>query len=143
MADSTKTRPEIMGEDQDLLFVYGSLRHRNANPMARYLWETGTVAGEGSFPGELYMVSWYPGAVHRPHAVARVHGIILKMKDAMETLKYLDRYEGFGPQFSTPPEFIREFIPIQTENGTAYCWIYLFNQSTDGLEPIEGGVWNP
>ncbi len=111
------------------LFVYGTLMRGFDNPFAVRLHAHATFVAEGFFPGQLYRVSWYPGAVYEPESATKVYGEIYQLHDFQELMRELDDYEDVKEQ-EADSLYLRRLIPIQTENGALYTsWVYLYNQS--------------
>jgi len=120
------------------LFIYGSLLEAD-NEFGRYLKQHATIYKPGKFKGKLYDVGEYPGAVYLPDSDYNVHGIIIKLNDVEETLKYIDDYEGFGNDQSQPNLFIRKLLTVQTADENVKCWVYLYNHPTSHLKQILSG----
>jgi gamma-glutamylcyclotransferase (GGCT)/AIG2-like uncharacterized protein YtfP len=122
----------------DKLFIYGSLLESD-NEFGRYLKQHATIYKRGNFKGKLYDVGEYPGAVHLPDTDHKVHGIIIKLEDVDQTLKYIDDYEGFGYDQLQPNLFIRKLLTVQAENKNVKCWVYLYNHPTAHFKQILSG----
>ena len=120
------------------LFIYGSLLETD-NEFGRYLKKHATIYKPGKFKGKLYDVGDYPGALHLPDTDYKVHGMIIKLDDVEETLKYIDDYEGFGEDQLQPNLFIRKLLTVQTADGNVKCWVYLYNHPTTHLKQILSG----
>ena len=124
----------------DFLIVYGTLRPPFDNQFALYLRNRSRCVGEGTFVGRVFNMGSYPGAIYQQSVDTRVCGTVYDIGNQKETtLTYLDYYEGVGDDFEQPTEFIRAIIPVQVNNQTAECWVYLYNLSTDGKPIIESG----
>lgn len=126
----------------DHLFVYGTLKKGFENETAQYLQSTQIFLGKGYFPGLLFQVSFYPGAVYVPNGKTVVYGHFFKIiqhKD--ELIARLDRYEGVGPEFSQPNEYIRRVIPVTYENKKVKALTYLYNLPFSEYPVIENGVF--
>lgn len=120
------------------LFIYGSLL-KSDNEFGRYLKKHATIYKPGKFKGKLYDVGEYPGAVHLPDTDYKVYGMIIKLDDIEETLKYIDDYEGFGEYQLQPNLFIRKLLTVQTADGNVKCWVYLYNHPITHLKQILSG----
>ena len=122
------------------LFVYGTLRRGFSNPYAQVLQQNATWIGKGTFPGVLYQISWYPGAIYTPDSLSKVQGEIYELtQNADQIVQELDKYEDITAENS---EYIRDIIPVYTEDGRViHCWTYLFNQPVNGLQLIEDGYF--
>ena len=124
------------------LFVYGTLLNAD-NEFAIYLKNNCSFYANGKFKGRLYDIGEYPGAIADDLYTGYIYGSIFMMKDAVSALKYLDDYEGFGPEQEQPNLFVRELMEIDSDNGIISCWCYLYNLPVDGLKLIvSGNYWN-
>ena len=113
------------------LFVYGTLR-RGADQ--HDLLDGATAIGEATWPGRLFGVAHYPGAVLSSDPRDSVRGEVyaLAPTSASQLLARLDRYEG--------PEFRRERTNVRLGDGTRVeSWIYLYVAPVDGLRRIGSG----
>lgn len=111
------------------LFVYGTLMRGFDNPCAVRLHAHATLVAEGFFPGQLYRVSWYPGAVYEPKSATKVYGEIYHLHDFQGLMQELDDYEDVKEQ-EPDSLYVRRLVPVWTENGAIYTsWVYLYNQS--------------
>lgn len=129
-------------ESSEYLFVYGTLLSQSNLPIASFLEQNSKIVSKGSFPGLLYDVGTYPGAVYIPGSKQKVHGLILQISNAAGILKRLDTYEETGSEFKQPNEFIRILIPVQDINAKEYhCWAYLYNYSVDKKIRIPSGKY--
>ncbi|WP_128547389.1 gamma-glutamylcyclotransferase family protein [Larkinella soli] len=114
-----------------LLFVYGTLLSASNHPMAATLRQLGERVGPGHFPGRLFHLGGYPGAVYEPEAATLVHGEIHRLTDPERSLPLLDDYEG--------DEYARALVPVRTEGGLVDCWTYLFIRPTAPFRLITSG----
>ena len=129
-------------ESPEYLFVYGTLLNQSNLPIASFLGQNSKIVSEGSFPGLLYEIGTYPGAVYIPGSKQKVHGLILQISNPTDIFKRLDTYEETGPEFEQPNEFIRKLIPVQGINAKKYhCWVYLYNHSIDKKILISSGKY--
>jgi gamma-glutamylcyclotransferase (GGCT)/AIG2-like uncharacterized protein YtfP len=124
------------------IFVYGTLKSGFNNPFAKILKEHARFIGEGSFPGRLFRVSWYPAAVFESDSQKQVMGEIYQLVTKPEfVLNELDKYEDISPEDS---EYIRTTIDVTLSDGKVIsCFVYLFNQATDDLDELENGRFDP
>ena len=121
------------------LFVYGTLMRDFENPFATKLRAGATFIAEGFFPGELYRLSWYPGAVYGPESATKVYGEIYQLHYFQRLIQELDDYEDVKER-EQDSLYIRRPIPIRTENGAIYiCSTYLYNQSLDNATLLTSG----
>lgn len=134
-----------MAEHADYLMVYGTLRPSFTNPFAQYLHRCCRYVGEGSFPGLLFDLGAYPGAIYRPDQTGFVWGSVFALNSLSATvLPRLDEYEGVGVGFDWPTEYVRTVIPVHCNGETLSCWVYLYNLPVGGLPVIQSGNYlNP
>ena len=110
-----------------------------ANSFAATLRAGATFVRIGSFPGELYRVSWYPGAVYLPEHEGRVWGEVYQLHDFATLIRELDVYEDVFPD-EARSLYIRRQVPVVLEEGSnLICWTYLFNQSLENATLIPDG----
>ncbi len=125
--------------DTPYLFVYGTLKRGFDNPFSGQLSNTSEYIGEGCFPGKLYLVSWYPGALYVAEAASFVHGEIYRMSHAERLLRLLDEYEEVLPD-PGKSLYVRKIVPVLTQDGTTLSsWAYLYNQPAEGLQELPDG----
>lgn len=129
-----------MNSNCKYLFIYGTLLDAD-NEFGAYLRANSSPVATGSFPGMLYDMGEYPGAIHQPDTGSQVYGKILKLANNPEVLKTIDRYEGFGEGEQQPNLFIRQVIAVTTYIGVIDCWVYTYNLSTDGFPQIPSGKY--
>lgn len=110
------------------IFVYGTLKRGHENPVAQYFHSHSQWVGEGKFAGIIKDLGEYPAAIFDPTAKGFVYGEIFKMNDPKSVLKILDQYEGVGPDFPQPNEYVRTTCPVTMGEETIDCWVYLYNQ---------------
>ncbi len=121
------------------LFVYGTLRRSFENPFSKQLQSSSTYIAEGTFPGSLYLVTWFPAAVYSPDSSLPVYGEIYRMNEPGRLLPALDEYEDVhaDPEQSL---YIRKMIPVLTPDKRIFnCWTYLYNRSVEGLQQLRSG----
>ncbi|MEQ8524563.1 gamma-glutamylcyclotransferase family protein [Gracilimonas sp.] len=124
----------------NLLFVYGTLMKGFENPVARHLHSTQNFLGEAYFPGLLFKVSFYPGAVCIPDSENKVYGHLFKItQNQKQLLQKLDDYEGIGTQFKQPNEFKRDVIPVFFKGQSLTAYTYLFNAPYNQYPVITSG----
>jgi gamma-glutamylcyclotransferase (GGCT)/AIG2-like uncharacterized protein YtfP len=121
------------------LFVYGTLMRGFDNPFAAQLRAHATFVAEGYFPGRLYRISWYPGAVYEVESPTKVWGEIYQLLDFQNLIPKLDAYEDVQ-ELDSESLYVRRQKPIWTENGSLFvCWIYLYNQSLTNALLLKNG----
>lgn len=124
----------------DYLFVYGTLLQNAWTEMSVFLQKQSIVLAEGWFPGYLYRIDWYPGAIYDEKSDYKVFGTIVQLNDTAKVLRVLDEYEELGDRFPQPHEYRREIVSVNSENGTVFsCWTYLYNRPVDPYPLIETG----
>jgi gamma-glutamylcyclotransferase (GGCT)/AIG2-like uncharacterized protein YtfP len=128
-----------MRTNPEYLFTYGTLMSAFKNPFSAKLSEHANCIGPGSFPGKLYRISWYPGAVYQAGVQEKVYGEIYQINESANIWPELDDYEEIQKD-ETLSLYVRRQIPVLFPDGsTLKCWTYLYNQSTAGLPLIENG----
>ncbi|MGA1561792.1 MAG: gamma-glutamylcyclotransferase family protein [Gammaproteobacteria bacterium] len=115
-------------EPCDLLFVYGTLRRSSAHPIARWLRLNSTFLGEAKTSGELIDLGAYPGMIDTSHPNKNVSGDLFRLHNTQAALKRLDRYEGCGPGFRSPTEYVRILRNVSHNGERVEAWLYLYNQ---------------
>jgi gamma-glutamylcyclotransferase (GGCT)/AIG2-like uncharacterized protein YtfP len=125
----------------DLLFVYGTLRPGNANPMAAYLAAHAEFVTDGWFQGQMYQISYYPGVIASDQPDDRVFGEVYRLNDAQAALAVLDDYEECGTQHTQPAEYQRVKTHILASDGRVLepVWIYLYQWPLVGKARIASG----
>lgn len=125
--------------NDEFLFVYGTLLQRTDTEMFRCLSKHADLVGPSVFQGRMFMIDWYPGVIESDDPAHKVHGEVYCLNNPA-VLEQLDRYEGVGPEFPQPAEYIRELRNVTCDNGESLtAWIYLYNHPTDGFEQITSG----
>jgi gamma-glutamylcyclotransferase (GGCT)/AIG2-like uncharacterized protein YtfP len=126
--------------NDDLLFVYGTLRRDMRNEMYHLLARYAEFVAEGTYQGRLYQIDDYPGAVPSENPEEQVHGEVYALREPEIVLAKLELYEECGPGFSNPTEYVRRQERITLQNGTAcYAWVYVYNRPTTKLVQISSG----
>ena len=104
------------------LFVYGTLRFEYPNPLAVKLKSQAIFICEGSAPGVLYDLGWYPGAVFNDDVRTRVIGEVIALGNAERLMAQLDDYEAIP---EPNKRFRRVVIKVRLERGgTVEAWTY-------------------
>lgn len=126
--------------EQEFLFVYGTLRLQAGRAMGRWLARHADYVGSGTVRGRLYLVTDYPGCVASSDPQDCVRGEVYRLRYPAATLARLDEYEGYGPRFPTPNEFIRSRQHVRlASTAIIIAWIYLYNLPFDTLPRIDSG----
>lgn len=128
-----------MSSHANFLFTYGTLMQGFSNPFAERLHTLSTFIGKGSFPGTLYKVEWYPGAVYQPENRNRIYGEVYKLTVPEILFPELDDYEDIFEN-EEKSLYLRRIIPVVMDGGSFLnCWVYLYNQEVKDLEIIKSG----
>jgi len=129
-----------MIDTSTFLFVYGTLRPVFDNSFSLYLRQRSHYVGDGSFSGQLYDLGSYPGAIYQKNSPTSVFGTVYDISKNNETvLTYLDYYEGVGPEFESPTEYVRVIVPVMCNERLLNCWAYVYNYPSEGRPLIESG----
>jgi gamma-glutamylcyclotransferase (GGCT)/AIG2-like uncharacterized protein YtfP len=111
------------------LFAYGTLRKACARLTTRPLLNRLALVGPATFPGRLYDLGSYPGAVFDGDSDSRVVGDVLQLPADGKTLHELDDYEGYLPNRPAESLFARELIPAKlSDRSERLCWVYLYQR---------------
>ena len=130
-----------MAVSPEYLFVYGTLMHGFNNPFAEKLHASSVFIGNGSFPGLLYQIDWYPGAIYKKDSKSVVYGEVYQLQNAPDLILELDEYEEVLEDESVSL-YVRRIIPVKVENESFLdCWVYLYSQSVADLRRIETGIF--
>ena len=129
-----------MEDTSKYLFVYGTLLDEK-NEYGAYLKNNSIYYNEGKLQGELYDIGDYPGAINLTECDTWVHGLIFTVSDLSAVLKVLDDYEGFGEECAQPNEFVRKLLPVEADNDTINCWVYLYNLPVENFRHIKSGKY--
>lgn len=124
----------------NLLFAYGFLKREfQGNQMTQTPPFLFHYIGDGYFPGRMYLVEDFPGAIYLPEWTGQVHGEILKLENAEKALSILDEYEHAAPLIQEDPWYSRQLRSVTTATGVVKCWVYEYRHHTDGLQEIKDG----
>lgn len=125
------------------LFVYGTLRKGFDNEVACHLHRMQTYVGLGNFPGKLFRISFYPGAVYLPKSDSMVQGDLFKITTKPTSLfSILDEYEGVGSNYPGQPEFERKQIPINFDQQQIHAHCYLFRGDHSKYPLLPSGIFS-
>jgi gamma-glutamylcyclotransferase (GGCT)/AIG2-like uncharacterized protein YtfP len=109
--------------------------------MGERLGREARLIGEGSLPGRLYKVDWYPGLVEAATTGERVYGEVYALSDPPRTLRWLDAYEGVTGD-AEQRDYVRGERPVWLAGGAKIsCWVYLYCRDVSGLVFLPGGRW--
>jgi len=124
------------------LFVYGTLRKGGGSPLHELLATQAHFEGEAKWPGVLYQISTYPGAVASRQPAQHVRGELYALADAVRAFELLDAHEECGATDPQPHLFVRQRHPVTTAAGhSVKAWLYVYNRRVDGLRKIDSGDW--
>jgi gamma-glutamylcyclotransferase (GGCT)/AIG2-like uncharacterized protein YtfP len=124
----------------EYLFVYGTLRRDAAGTPHPLLASGSLFVGEALCRGRLYRIDDYPGLVASSSPTDLVRGEVYEIDEPRDLLPRLDDYEGCGPRFPRPTEFVRRSRAVWLDDNTLLAaWVYLYNRGTAGLVRIESG----
>jgi gamma-glutamylcyclotransferase (GGCT)/AIG2-like uncharacterized protein YtfP len=124
----------------DLLFVYGTLMRGFDHPMAQLLSRSADFIGEARCQGRLYRVKHYPGLVLSGDPTDAVFGELYRLRAPDELLREFDMYEACGEGFAEPTEYIRQMLPVTSDDrAPSEAWTYLYNWPVAHLPRIISG----
>jgi gamma-glutamylcyclotransferase (GGCT)/AIG2-like uncharacterized protein YtfP len=124
----------------DLLFVYGTLMRGFDHPMAQLLSRSADFLGPARCRGRLYLVKHYPGLLLSDDPADVVFGELYRLPAPNELLREFDRYEACGEGFAEPTEYVRQMLPVTSEDGAvSEAWTYLYNWPFAHLPHIASG----
>ncbi len=119
-------------DNEEYLFVYGTLRSQMNDPLHRLLEKDAILVGTGTFQGKLYDLGRYPGVVPSRGKTDRVIGEIYRFGEFKRAFEILDEYEGH--------RFKRRRVTIIQEDGKSITsWIYLYARSVKRRPLIPSG----
>ena len=128
-------------KNKHYLFVYGTLMKQSSHPMAAFVLSNCSFIGKATIPGELYQISWYPGALYIPDSVSVVEGDLYELNEGVDMLRFfthLDEYEGVGSQFPIPNEYRRELVSAEVTDGVITpSWMYVYNWPVSADQRID------
>lgn len=124
----------------EYLFVYGTLRRGTGSEMHRLLARHADLIGGASYQGQMYRLSYYPGAVPSDNPAHQVKGEVYSLQDVESVLPRLDEYEECGPGFAAPTEYARVRQKVALDDGRELeAWVYVYSRPTEGLPEITSG----
>ena len=130
----------LSDQDNQLLFVYGTLRRLCGSHYHQILNKHADFISEAHFQGCLFNVSHYPAVIDSKDPEKLVLGEVYKLNDPKLVFDLLDDYEECCAKFSEPHEYKRELRTIHLDqHQTTIAWIYLYNLPTKDLIQINSG----
>ncbi|CAH8283269.1 gamma-glutamylcyclotransferase (GGCT)/AIG2-like uncharacterized protein YtfP [Mariniflexile fucanivorans] len=128
--------------ESEYLFVYGTLLKDFESYMSKFLERNSNFIGSGTFQGNLYQISWYPGAILSHNTNDKVYGHIFKIKNPEKTFQVLDDYEGIGDTGEHANEYTRTLIEAYlNETERIKTYVYIYNLPTAHLKHISSGKY--
>lgn len=125
--------------DEELLFVYGTLRRDSENDMHRLLAGYATFVADAAYQGRLYIVAEYPGVVPSQETADVVRGEVYRIRRPDILLPKLDEYEGCRPE-EPDGEYVRKREPVTLGSGERVsAWVYIYARPTAGLRQLRSG----
>lgn len=135
--------PKTTDEDIRTLFVYGTLMRASRAPFARRLAMESRFIGRASVDGILYSMGRYPGLVEAPGQKYQVHGEVVRL-NTTRSFAWLDDYEGCGPNWPEPQEYVRKTLMIRLLDGDKIlCWSYVYRRNVPSSRWIPSGRFTP
>jgi len=124
------------------LFVYGTLLSTAGHPMGARLQREARLIGEAFLPGRLYRIGEYPGLVEDTDPQVQVHGEVYVLHDPVNTLTWLDAYEGIVPGAPDRNEYERVERPVRLASSEQITvWVYLYRKDVARFRLIPDGRW--
>jgi gamma-glutamylcyclotransferase (GGCT)/AIG2-like uncharacterized protein YtfP len=123
------------------LFVYGSLRKGFYNEAYKYIADHFKFLGEGRVKGRLY----YNGSIPVAKPTDENHYLMGELyelnyeEDYTWVFSQLDDYEGINVMPGETPAYRRSAVEVELNNCTLMSWIYWYNDSIEGMEPVSSG----
>ena len=126
--------------NSDYLFVYGTLMRGFDHPMAQLLSRNADFLGGARCCGRLHLVKHYPGLTLSDDPNDRVFGELYRLRSPRELLREFDMYEACGEGFAEPTEYVRQLLPVTSDDGpVSEAWTYLYNWPVAHLPRIASG----
>ena len=126
----------------DLFVFYGLLKQGAAGaPAALDLAGAGDFGARCRFRGRMVDLGGFPGVVA---GEALCHGLRWRVRDA-GIVQAMDAFEDVTEDPATSL-YLRVKVPPLDDAGAATgetAWIYWYNRSVDGYEPVTDGNWPP
>ena len=128
------------------LFVYGTLMSAASGRLGgaerERLQRQGECLGAATIAGRLYDLGSYPGLVASNDAADVVHGEVYALRDAAQSLRWLDAYEGIAPGDHNGNEYERAVRPVRLASGSELtAWVYLYVRDPATARLLSDGRW--
>jgi gamma-glutamylcyclotransferase (GGCT)/AIG2-like uncharacterized protein YtfP len=125
--------------DEIRIFVYGTLRQLQGNPMHSLLGPV-IFRGRATCRGKLYCAGSYPALVKSDLAGDRVVGEVYELLNPTAVIPALDAYEGYDPANPSESLFTRELKLVKLDSGDfVEAWLYYFNRPVNPIDRIPDG----
>lgn len=124
----------------DYIFVYGSLRRDAKNDVFEEVKSHLHYVGVGSFPGLLFDLGEYPGAILADvNSPSKVKGELYAIEDNRNSvLRTLDEYEEYFHKNLSKSLFLRKRVDVTLRNGKEVnSWVYLYNKKLLHSKPVK------
>lgn len=132
--------PEFMIQQEEYLFVYGTLMSSITHPMSEYLSSNANLVGKGCIAGKLYDLGEYPGLIGTEDKKSQVFGEIFDICGKVALLRRIDEYEGCGKTQPKPHLYERRSVSVKlTSEQDIMAWTYFYLGNTRTHKCIEGG----
>lgn len=123
------------------LFVYGSLRSGFRSAAYEYLAKNFNLLGEANVKGRYFEKGNFPVALPTTDELY-ILGELYEIKNPAEfswVMGQLDDYEGLNVEAGEEPLYRRALVETFHNGSSVQAWIYWYNQSVEGMQPIETG----
>lgn len=124
----------------DLIFVYGTLRHKGVFPISELLENRVQFLGLATIPGKIYLVDYYPGLITKNPGSSVVYGEIYQLQNISD-FDIIDEYEGISMSTFSNDLFKRVVVNAKLQKGNSLpCWVYIYNREIkNNMKIIESG----
>jgi putative glutamine amidotransferase len=127
--------------NDELLFVYGTLRPGCAPASVTPLVSRMRLLSDATIRGKMYDIGSYPG-VTLDDSAGLIHGVVL-MDATEELLALLDGYEGCDPA-DQDSLYRRQRCSVALADGQSLdAWIYVYNRTVSDSRLIPSGRYDP
>jgi gamma-glutamylcyclotransferase (GGCT)/AIG2-like uncharacterized protein YtfP len=133
-----------MNQDQQYLFVYGSLRQGFHHAAHQYISKYFSFVSNGKIKGNLSDMGEYPAATpcDEEHYIIGELYVSNNEDEFNWAMEQLDEYEGLFPEEDEGETalFRRETTTVFTDNGDIkHAWVYWYNGDVSGRPVIASG----
>jgi gamma-glutamylcyclotransferase (GGCT)/AIG2-like uncharacterized protein YtfP len=120
------------------VFVYGTLMHGEERESAILGVLSSVAPVDGWVTGALVHLGAWPGLVG---GVGQVHGELFVTPELAPLLTVLDPIEDFTGFHAPPTDYVRVVLPVTTDNGRVWAWVYRYVGDVTHAVPIPTGRW--